>query len=741
MRLRRIPSPVGSALARSAFAQSRTPAHLSCAGDARRGAPRAPCSTSSTIFRSGSTCARGARAWATWVDDRGLCRGVFSAAAPPDVRSGSTTAPACSCRRPESVVAGVERVLARRLAASHLQHDDARGIRPGARRTGSVRSASSCSIISRTSSRISSRAALVLVAFAGVREGRCPRRLGCHRRRARGCSRCGCTSRGLRVGYWAFMPLQAFTRGGMATMPDPGFAIVTVVRRCSSGLAPPAVQGCRSRRRVRFAPRWPRGRCRRSGLAAAMARGRRVAEALLQRGQPLPAIAAQWYPAQGEFIEYVRRQPHDDGRTPRAGAHVSFDRQHALADEHYRAACHVLARGPASIGSRRSIVEAEKRQLRCSCSRRCASCNWRRRSSAACSPKRRCRRTCASPIIMRSTSAAPLALFRAARLAAKHPAATAGATAAVATTPACAPKHYPLPPPRMPLLGTAHGRSRLRRACCLPGLQRLRQLACPAGVGVEPQPRVQQAPTARRASARRARRRCTAIAALRESMRTGTAPAIAAVRERGHGARMAVDGVTDDRQRRDVVGGAVSRPPSVATSRPHAACGALPGRRAHEHTRSMSLRRASHDEQGADAGVAERCEQPAAASARRQSARRQRARRPRRTRCRARRRFRCVPWLRITVPGSWVNDERTCIGTPKRRADLHRARVQDPGAASRQLQHLVVRRGARSCGAAARRVDRRCKRRPRRCRSRSVRRRAPPRAPPRWCPSRRVRAS
>lgn len=138
----------------------------------------------------------------------------------------------------------------------------------------------------------------------------------------------------LRVAYWTFLPLQAFTRAGAVTVPASVAIgmwfllqlVLVLLQREGAGLG----VACGSHLGGLVA-----------GLGIAMAGGAQRAgraEAHLQRGLRYLDQAA-WYAAQGEFIDYVRLQPDD------AAGHLELARtyrltgRHALADQHYRQAC------------------------------------------------------------------------------------------------------------------------------------------------------------------------------------------------------------------------------------------------------------------------------------------------------------------------------------------------------------------------------------------------------------------
>ncbi|MFQ5599450.1 MAG: rhomboid family intramembrane serine protease [Candidatus Krumholzibacteriia bacterium] len=143
----------------------------------------------------------------------------------------------------------------------------------------------------------------------------------------------------LRVGYWTFMPLQAFTRVGAVNVPVV-FAVV-VWFLVQVGIAVTQTQG--SAARVASGSHI-------GGLAAGVALGlilglRRaaIAEQHLHRGRYY-LDRAQWYPAQGEFIEYVRRQPEDSEGHLELARTYRLTQRHVQADHHYRLACQHLAR-------------------------------------------------------------------------------------------------------------------------------------------------------------------------------------------------------------------------------------------------------------------------------------------------------------------------------------------------------------------------------------------------------------
>lgn len=159
----------------------------------------------------------------------------------------------------------------------------------------------------------------------------------------------------LRLGYWAFLPLQAYTRCGTAFVPV-GFA-VAVWFLIQLGLALVQLGGAAAGVAVGS---------HLGGLAAGMGLGtllhlRRAAaaEQNLHRGRRYLDRAA-WFAAQGEFIEYVRRQPQDEeGHLELARTYRLTGRQ-ILADQHYRQACHLLAAAKRFDRVEEVYVEAEK---------------------------------------------------------------------------------------------------------------------------------------------------------------------------------------------------------------------------------------------------------------------------------------------------------------------------------------------------------------------------------------------
>jgi membrane associated rhomboid family serine protease len=143
----------------------------------------------------------------------------------------------------------------------------------------------------------------------------------------------------LRVGYWAFMPLQAYTRAGVVRLPVGIAVLLWFLTQLAIALT--QMQGAAAQ--VAAASHL-------GGLFAGLGlgmmlrlRSQGVAESHLHRGRAW-LDRAQWFAAQGEFIEYVRSRPEDpEGHLELARTYRLTDR-HVPADRHYRAACVRLAR-------------------------------------------------------------------------------------------------------------------------------------------------------------------------------------------------------------------------------------------------------------------------------------------------------------------------------------------------------------------------------------------------------------
>jgi len=219
----------------------------------------------------------------------------------------------------------------------------------------------------------------------------------------------------LRLGYWTFMPLQAFTRAGTANIPL--LAAITLWFVLQAGLALMQLHGAGAGVAVGS---------HLGGLAAGVALGlmlgsRRAAQcdALLRRGQRY-RDRAQWFAAQSEFIEYVRRVPGDpDGQLELARTYRLTGRN-ALADDHYRVACNVLASHGRLDRVEAVYLEAEKGNpsfvLAPALQLQLAQAQERSMRAAA-AVQTYLRYAQEHP----ETQSAPLALYRAACLAAKRP--------------------------------------------------------------------------------------------------------------------------------------------------------------------------------------------------------------------------------------------------------------------------------------------------------------------------------
>jgi len=143
----------------------------------------------------------------------------------------------------------------------------------------------------------------------------------------------------LRVGYWAFMPLQAYTRAGVVRLPV-GIAIFMWFL-IQLGITLTQVEGAAAQ--VAAASHLG-GLLSGVGLGMLLRlRAQGVAEAHLHRGR-VWLDRAQWFAAQGEFIDYVRRRPDDpEGHLELARTYRLTDR-HVPSDRHYRKAANRLAR-------------------------------------------------------------------------------------------------------------------------------------------------------------------------------------------------------------------------------------------------------------------------------------------------------------------------------------------------------------------------------------------------------------
>ena len=159
----------------------------------------------------------------------------------------------------------------------------------------------------------------------------------------------------LKVGYWAFMPLQAFTRGGTTTVPV-CFAIViwfctqlvmAILQR--EGVA--AGVACGSHLGGLL-----------GGVAFALLLNQRPAamtERILQRGCEYRSRGL-WYPAQGEFLEYVRRMPNDECGHLELARSARLTGADSMAAKHYRLAGRIVARAKRSDRLEEIAAEAER---------------------------------------------------------------------------------------------------------------------------------------------------------------------------------------------------------------------------------------------------------------------------------------------------------------------------------------------------------------------------------------------
>ena len=219
----------------------------------------------------------------------------------------------------------------------------------------------------------------------------------------------------LRVGYWAFLPLQAYTRCGTCFVPV-AFAIV-----------------------LWFAMQFGMLLLQREGVGAGIACGSHLGGLLggvglgLLLGLPSRARAeqhlhrgrayldrAQWYAAQGEFIEYVRRQPDDDIGHLELARTYRLTGRHPVADQHYRAACRSAVAEKRWDRVDQIFAEAEKGNSRF-CLEPTHQMQLAQMRDRALNPQ------AAVPAYLRlvdthpHAAAAPVALSRAARIAASTP--------------------------------------------------------------------------------------------------------------------------------------------------------------------------------------------------------------------------------------------------------------------------------------------------------------------------------
>jgi len=142
----------------------------------------------------------------------------------------------------------------------------------------------------------------------------------------------------LRVGYWAFMPLQAINRAGIVRLPVTFAVVIWFLTQL--GITLTQTQGAAAQ----VAAASHLGGLM-SGIALALLlrlRAQGISEGHLHRGRRW-LDDAQWFAAQGEFLDYVHRCPQDpEGHLELARTYRLTDRHHQ-ADRHYRAACARLA--------------------------------------------------------------------------------------------------------------------------------------------------------------------------------------------------------------------------------------------------------------------------------------------------------------------------------------------------------------------------------------------------------------
>ena len=143
----------------------------------------------------------------------------------------------------------------------------------------------------------------------------------------------------LRVGYWAFMPLQAINRAGIVRLPVTAAIVIWFLTQL--GITLTQTQGAAAQ--VAAAAHLG-GLFAGVGIALLLRlRGEGISEGHLHRGRRW-LDEAQWFAAQGEFLEYVRRCPEDpEGHLELARTYRLTDR-HQPADRHYRIASTRLAK-------------------------------------------------------------------------------------------------------------------------------------------------------------------------------------------------------------------------------------------------------------------------------------------------------------------------------------------------------------------------------------------------------------
>jgi membrane associated rhomboid family serine protease len=143
----------------------------------------------------------------------------------------------------------------------------------------------------------------------------------------------------LRVGWWVFMPLQAYTRCGIALVPSACAIVAWFVIQAgmallqNEGVAAGVACGSHLGGVVAGAL---------LGLAYGLHRAAR-AESRLHAGRRY-RDRSHWFAAQGEFLEYVRRQPNDEIGHLELARTYRLTGRHPQADHSYRRACALAAR-------------------------------------------------------------------------------------------------------------------------------------------------------------------------------------------------------------------------------------------------------------------------------------------------------------------------------------------------------------------------------------------------------------
>jgi membrane associated rhomboid family serine protease len=141
----------------------------------------------------------------------------------------------------------------------------------------------------------------------------------------------------LRLAYWAFMPLQAFTRGGTVEIPAIFAIALWFILQVARGL----VQAETASAQVAYVSHiggfvW--------GMALAIALGehrRGKVESLLRKGQSYMR-RGEPYAAQGSFIRYLSFRPNDARVYAELARAMVLSGNHAGAVKNYRQACEML---------------------------------------------------------------------------------------------------------------------------------------------------------------------------------------------------------------------------------------------------------------------------------------------------------------------------------------------------------------------------------------------------------------